>query len=254
MKLNKMKAKLFAGEPVFGLSIMIPSPQLVEMAGKLDFDWVLIDCEHGTISLETVEILTMAAEASGITAIARPRTKEPHEILSVMDRGVMGVQVPHVNTAEDARKVVEAVKYHPYGNRGLAAGTRPAEYGFGGSVESFVDTSNRETLVCVQLEEAEAIKNVDEILAVEQVDVFFIGPSDLSQSMGYPGNPQAPPVAKAIDSTFTKIVAAGKVAGTPGNTTNIRSVLEKGIRYTYTHLTKLLSSAAAEFFSAAKKR
>ena len=217
MKPNKMKAKLFAGEPVFGLSIMIPSPQLVEMAGKLGFDWVLIDCEHGTISLETVEILTMAAEASGITAIARPRTKESHEILNVMDRGVMGVQVPHVNTAEDARKVVEAVKYHPLGSRGLAAGTRPAEYGFGGSVENFVNTSNRETLVCVQIEEAEAIKNVDEILAVEQVDVFFIGPSDLSLSMGFPGNPKAAPVAKAIDSTFTKIAAAGKISGTPGN-------------------------------------
>ena len=107
MRTNKMKEKLRAGQPAFGVSMMIPSPQTIEMVGRLGFDWVLIDCEHGTISLETVEILAMAAEASGITAIARPRTKDPDDILKVMDRGVMGVQVPHINTAEDAQQAVE---------------------------------------------------------------------------------------------------------------------------------------------------
>jgi 4-hydroxy-2-oxoheptanedioate aldolase len=193
----------------------------------------------------------MAGEASGITPIARPKTKTPDDILKVMDRGVMGVQVPHVNTASDAQQVVEAVKYHPSGKRGLAAGTRPADYGFTKSMEHFIETSNRETLVCVQLETAEAIGNAADILTVENVDVFFIGPSDLSQSMGYPGNPKATPVAEAIDSTFEKIAAAGKISGTPGNTTNIKAVLDKGVLYTYTHVTKLLGSAAAEFFKAA---
>lgn len=253
MKPNKMKAKLIAGEPAFGVSMMIPSPQICEMAGKLGFDWVLIDCEHGTISLETVEILAMAAEASGITPIARPKTKSPDDILGVMDRGVMGVQVPHVNTAEDARQVVEAVKYHPIGKRGLAAGTRPADYGFGKSTGQFVEISNRETLICVQLEEEEAISNAEEILQVDHVDVFFIGPSDLSQSMGYPGNPKAPPVQKAIDSTFEKIVAAGKIPGTPAGAPAIKDILGKGVLYTYTHITKLLQNATAEFFTAAGK-
>ena len=250
MKTNQMKAKLYAGEPAFGVSIMIPSPQIIEMVAGLGFSWVLIDCEHGTISLETVEILAMAAEASGITAIARPRTKDPDDILKVMDRGVMGVQVPHINTAEDARQVVESVKFYPLGKRGLAAGTRPSGYGFGGSMDQFVKTANRETLVCVQLEDAEAIDNVDQILQVDQVDVFFVGPSDLSQSMGYPGNPKAAPVRDAIDNTFKKIAAAGKIAGTPADSANIRAVLDKEIRYTYTHLTKLLGSAAKEFFNA----
>jgi 4-hydroxy-2-oxoheptanedioate aldolase len=253
MKLNKMKAKLFAGEPAFGVSIMIPCPQIVEMIGRLGFDWVLIDCEHGTISLETVEILAMAAEASGIIPIARPKTKAPHDILNVMDRGVMGVQVPHVNTAEDARQVVEAVKYHPLGKRGLAAGTRPADYGFGESMDRFVKTSNKETLVCVQLEEAEAIHNAHEIVQVDHVDVFFIGPSDLSQSMGYPGDTKAPSVQEAIDSTFRKIISAEKIAGTPGAIDSINGVLDKGILYTYTHLTKLLGYAGQAFFKAAKQ-
>ena len=110
MKQNRMKAKLIAGEPTIGVSIMIPSPQIVEMVAKLGFDWILIDCEHGTISLETVEMLAMAAETGGVTPIARPKTKTAGDILDMMERGVMGVQVPHVNSAEDARRVVEAVK------------------------------------------------------------------------------------------------------------------------------------------------
>ena len=252
MKKNKMKTKLLSGKPAFGVSIMIPCPQVVEMVGKLGFDWILIDCEHGTISLETVEILAMAAEASGITPIARPRTKAPDDILNVMDRGVMGVQAPHVNTAEDARQVVEAVKYYPLGKRGLAAGTRPADYGFGESMDRYVETSNQETLVCVQLEEEAAIRNADEILKVDHVDVFFIGPSDLSQSMGYPGDSKAPPVQKAIDDTFGKIVSAEKIAGTPGSIDNIISVIDKGILYTYTHLTKLIGYAGKDFFKASK--
>lgn len=247
-----MKAKLHAGEPVFGVSMMIPSCQVVEMIGRLGFDWILIDCEHGTIDLETVELLAMAAEASGLTPIARPRTRRSDDILSVMDRGVHGVQVPHVNTAEEARQVVAAVKYHPIGTRGMAAGTRPANYGFGLTLSEYVEAANRETLVCVQLEEEAAIRNAEEILAVDDVDVFFVGPADLSQSMGYPGSPKAPAVRDAIDATFEKIAAAGKIAGTSANAGAIRETLEKGVLYTYTHVTDLLGTAAEAFFGAAR--
>lgn len=254
MKPNRMKAKLLAGEPTFGVSMMIPSCQIVEMLGRLGFDWILIDREHGAIDLETVELLSMAADAAGLTSIARPRTKRPEEILAVMDRGVHGVQVPHVNTAEEARQVVAAVKYHPLGSRGMAAGTRPADYGFGATPAEYVEAANRETLVCVQLEEETAIQNAEEILAVDQVDVFFVGPADLSQSMGHPGNPQAPAVRAAIDGTFRKIAAAGKIAGTSAGASAIRQTLERGVLYTYTHVTDLLGTAAGAFFEAARSR
>ena len=105
---NKMKAKLAAGDPALGLSLMIPSPQLVEMAGGVGFDWVLIDCEHGTITLETVELMIMAAEASGVTPIVRPRSNNAQDIVEVMDRGAAGVQVPHVVDGAAARAAVEA--------------------------------------------------------------------------------------------------------------------------------------------------
>ena len=195
-----MKAKLAAGEPAFGVSVMIPSPQVVEMIGAFGFDWVLLDCEHGTLTLESVELMAMAAEACGLTAIARPVTKSPEHILQVLDRGVVGVQVPHVNSAEDARRVIAAVKYHPLGQRGLAAGTRAAVYDSHGTLADYVKAANEATLIAIQLEDEPAIRNIDELLKVDGIDVYFIGPSDLSQSMGHPGNPKAPAVGKGKET------------------------------------------------------
>lgn len=231
---------------------MIPSPQIVEMLGRLGFDWVLIDCEHGTISRESVVTMTMAAEVSGITPIARPSSNSAEAILRVLECGVLGVQVPHVNTAAAARRVVEAVKYHPLGSRGLAGGTRPAGYGYSGPTVAYVAEANTETLVCVQLEEKEALHNLDEMLQVAGIDVFFIGPSDLGQSMGYPGRSDVPEVREAIDAAFARIAAAGKVAGSPGNAEAIRDYARRGILYTYTHLTALLATASREFLSTVK--
>ena len=205
MKKNRIKEKLRTGEPVFGVSVMIPSPQIVEMIGAAGFDWVLLDCEHGTLTLESVELMAMAAEAAGITAIARPATRSPGHILQVLDRGVMGVQVPHVNTAAEAREVIAAVKFHPLGKRGLAAGTRAAAYDSHGGLADYVKAANDATLIAIQLEDRPAIDNIDELLKVENIDVFFIGPSDLSQAMGHPGNPKAPEVAEAIAGSFRKI-------------------------------------------------
>ena len=252
MKKNRMKEKLRAGEPVYGVSVMIPSPQIVEMVGAAGFDWVLLDCEHGTLTLESVELMAMAAEACGITAIARPVTRSPEHILQVLDRGVMGVQVPHVNTAEDARQVIAAVKYHPLGQRGLAAGTRAAVYDSHGTLADHVKAANEATLIAIQIEDEAAVRNIDELLKVDGIDVFFVGPSDLSQSMGHPGNPKAPAVAEAINSSFRKTVAAGRTPGTPAVAENVREVLDKGVRYIYTHLPRLLSSSARAYLKAAQ--
>jgi 4-hydroxy-2-oxoheptanedioate aldolase len=252
MKTNRMKEKLEAGEPVFGVSVMIPSPQIVEMVGAAGFDWVLLDCEHGTLTLESVELMAMAAEACGITAIARPATRSAEHILQVLDRGGMGVQVPHVNTATDAREVIAAVKYHPAGRRGLAAGTRAAAYDSHGTLADYVKAANDATLIAIQLEEQAAIDNIDALLQVDDIDVFFIGPSDLSQSMGHPGNPNAPPVAAAIEASFRKIVAAGRTPGTPAAAENVRETVERGVRYIYTHLPRLLSGSARTYLKNAR--
>jgi len=247
MRPNTMKEKLARGEAALGCSVMLPSPQVVEMLGHAGFDWVLIDCEHGSIGPADVELMAMACDAVGIASVARPRTSAAADIQAVMDRGVMGVQVPHVNTAEDARRAVAAVKFGPGAARGLAAGTRPDRWGLGGPMADFAASANARSLVCVQLEHEEAIRNVDEIVQVPGIDVFFIGPSDLSQSMGHPGNPKAEPVARAIDAALASILAAGRTAGMPATADTLAEVLGKGCRYIYTHLPRLIGAGAARF-------
>jgi 4-hydroxy-2-oxoheptanedioate aldolase len=249
MKPNRMKEKIARGEAALGCSIMIPSPQIVEMLGCAGFDWVLIDCEHGSIGPSDVELMAMACDAAGITPIARPRTNSASDIQGVMDRGVMGVQVPHINTGEEARRAVAAVKFGPGAARGLAAGTRPDNWGLGACMSDFVERANAQSLVCVQLEHAAALSNIDDILAVEGIDVFFIGPSDLSQSMGFPGNPKAPAVATAIDKALGAIVAAGRVPGMPATAESLAEVKGKGCKYIYTHLPRLLGAGAAAFLA-----
>ena len=170
MRTNKMKTLFAADKPALGCSVMIPSVQTVEMLGYAGFDWVLIDMEHGTIGLETAELMAIAADAVGITPIIRPRNNSRAEICSVMDRGAAGVQVPHVNTAEQARRAVSAVKFGAGDCRGLAAGTRPDKYGLGEKMSSFVDRSNAESLVCIQIEHKAAVQNIDELLDVEDVE------------------------------------------------------------------------------------
>jgi 2-keto-3-deoxy-L-rhamnonate aldolase RhmA len=236
--LNAMKDKIRRGELALGASLMFPSPQLVEMLAYAGFDWVLIDCEHGSIGLADVELMAMAADASGITAIARPRSNGAADIQSVMDRGVRGVQIPHVNSRADTERAVAAVKFGPGAARGLAAGTRPDRWGLGARMTDFAAQANAASLVCVQIEHLEAVANIDEILQVEGIDVFFIGPSDLSQSMGFPGNPKAPPVAQAIEATLARM---------PATAETVAEVVGKGCRYVYNHLPRILAAGAREF-------
>jgi 4-hydroxy-2-oxoheptanedioate aldolase len=254
MRPNLMKQRLQRDEPVLGCSLMFSSAPLVEMLGHAGFDWVLLDCEHGSLSLADVEIMCMAADAVGITPIARPRSNDAADIQSVLDRGAHGVQVPHVNTAEDARRAVAAVKFGPGAARGLAAGTRPDCWGLGAKLPDFAAQANAQSLVCLQIEHAEAVANIDAILQVPDVDVVFVGPSDLSQSMGHPGRPDEPGVAAAIDTVLRKAAAAGRVTGLPATTAALPDVLARGCRYTYTHLPRVLGAGTAAHLAAAGRR
>src|SRR5262245_26488202 len=146
MKPNRMKEKIARGEPALGCSVMFPSAPVAEMLGHAGFDWVLIDCEHGSATLADVELMAMACDAVGITPIARPKSNSASDIQAVMDRGVMGVQVPHVNCAEDARRALAAVKFGPGAARGLAAGTRPDSWGLGARMPDFTARANAQSL------------------------------------------------------------------------------------------------------------
>ena len=211
---NKAKVRVREGGPVVGCQMMFAHPQVVEHLGRAGFDWVLFDGEHGPVSPESIEIGVLAAENVGITPLARVPVNRPEVILRFMDTGLAGVLVPHVDSADDARAAVRAVKYHPMGERGLA-GVRAAGYG-AMSQTDFVGHSNAQTMVLAMIESVDAIQNIEAIASVEGLDVLNIGTSDLSQSMGRPGKKDDPELIEMVRRVIQVGNASGKAVAVGG--------------------------------------
>ncbi len=238
--------------PMLGLFAGIPSPAVIEIAAHAGFDFVVIDNEHGPAGIETTEHLIRAARAAGIVPIVRVSRADPAEILRTLDIGASGIQVPQINEAAKARLVVSAAKYPPAGNRGVAFSTRAAAWGFQGGA-AHLERSNAQTLVITHIETMDAVRNLDEMLAVSGVDVLFIGPTDLSVSMGHPGRPDHPEVQQTIADCIKRISSAGKTAGlmlsAPQQWT---SFVELGARYLTFNIAALLGGALRETVAATK--
>ena len=247
MRENTLKQQLYAGKAAFGVMCTFPSPPMVEMLGYLGFDWILLDNEHGSITVDTAEGCITAAELSGMAPIVRPVGNKPEIIAPFLDRGAWGVQVPHVNTADEARAVVDAVKYGPEGHRGIFSGGRPANYGFQGSTGDYAKAANHQTLVCVMLEEVEAIENLPELVTVSGVDVYFIGSGDLSQSMGYTGQQTHPEVQKMMERGVKIITDAGRIAGCSCPDTLIPKFLGLGVQYFHSNVGRLLQQSSTAY-------
>jgi 4-hydroxy-2-oxoheptanedioate aldolase len=209
---NRIRRAFAEGRSALGMFIMTPSPALVEMAGHAGFEFVILDMEHGVAGPDIVEHLVRAVETADTTPIVRVTTNDRGLILRVLDAGALGVLVPHVRSAVDAQAVVAACKYPPQGARGLATTARAGRHGFR-SVAEHIERSNRETLVALQIEDAEALPAAEAIAAVPGVDVLFVGPSDLSVSMGYPGQADHPAVQEAIAQVFQAAHRAGREVG-----------------------------------------
>ena len=253
MRTNKVKEKLHRGEPVLGLFCNFQSPGEIEVLGWLGYDFAIIDAEHSTVDYQTMENMVRAAEVSGTAPFARIGLGVQQNILRFLDAGVIGAQIPLVNTGEQARAVVEAVKYPPLGKRGLA-GVRAGSFGILESMGDYVTSANRETLVTVQVETTEALDNLDDILAVDGVDVVFLGPSDLSSSMGYTGQPTHPDVITAIAGAGKRIAAAGKYAGTIARDPDAYAQWrEAGFQYLCTGVSALLIQSARGYLEGCRK-
>lgn len=201
---------LRGSRPLLGMFCGIPSPALIEMCGHAGFDFVIIDNEHGSANFETTEHLIRAARGCGILPVVR--TFEA-DVARTLDCGASAIQVPLVNTAAQAQRIVKMAKYPPVGDRGAAFSTRAAGFGFFGGADH-VTRSNEGIAVIVQIETTEAIANLDDILKVPGIDAAFIGPNDLSFSMGHSGNFNHPDVQKAMIEAIRKIAAAGVAPGT----------------------------------------
>jgi len=209
MRKNRVKARIHVGESVFGIWFEFPVLQAVEIAGALGFDYIFIDGEHGTFNLTDIEQMCIVANAMGLTVNARVPNIHPSTILQFLDRGVQGITGPHIRTKNDAETLVKACRFAPQGVRGFFW-SRPAGYSLPQDVPAYMAAENEEVWVAAGIEEEEGLRNLQEILSVEGLDSVGIGQFDLSQDMGYPGNPEHPRVKEAIDKAMEQIRAAGK--------------------------------------------
>lgn len=251
MNTNSVKAKLKNSEVAVGAILNLPSPRLAEITALCGFDYVAIDQEHGPIGIEVLEDMVRAVELHNVVPIVRVATLQAHAILQALDAGAMGVHIPNVNTAEDASRAVRFSKYGPAGERGLAA-VRSARYGLREKLADYCRQANDQNMVIIHIESLEAVRNLDELLAVEGVDVYFVGPSDLSNSMGQPGSFDAAH-QRVMDDTTARIVRAGKVAGAIALDAEVtRRSIDRGVRYLTNPPVQLMASAARSFLKAVR--
>ncbi|MSU64649.1 MAG: hypothetical protein EXS38_00765 [Opitutus sp.] len=196
LRLNHLRHALARSAPVFGPNLQIPSPDLVEIIGLAGFDFVMLDCEHGAAAGRLPELL-VACDAAKLTSIVRVAGHGRAELLTPLELGAGGVQVPFVNTAEEARVLVRHTKFPPLGERGVSLVTRAARFGFADG-RTYRAAANRETLLIVQVESREGARNAAAIAAVPGVDAIFIGPADLAQSFGYRADVLVPATVRVI--------------------------------------------------------
>ena len=187
-----------------------PSPSLVELCGHIGYDWVFIDAEHGPLELETCENMVRAAETAGIVPIIRLPHPDPTLVNRYLDTGAMGILVPHLGSARQARAFVDAAKYHPAGHRGAGSRTRAADFGFKRSASDYARWANAETFILGIVEDANGITELPEILGTPGIDGIVVGPSDLSQSFGVPGQITHPKVVAAVDEITRQVLASSK--------------------------------------------
>ncbi len=252
MKPNQTKAKLRAGEVVYGCFNALNEPRLVELYGYQPWDYMVFDGEHGTLEPRDVENLTRAAQLMGFTPLVRATTNHQPTILRYLDTGAMGVIVPWVNTAQEAENVVRSVKYFPRGLRGLA-GSRAADYGQTMPLAEYSAQANAETLVVVQCESPTAVEHSAAIAAVDGVDVVFVGPNDLAQSMGLTGQIDHPDVVAAVDRVIAAVIPTGKAVGIMVRSAE-KAVFwrERGVRFISTSMEGLIAAGMKGYLSAVK--
>lgn len=223
LRTNSLKEKLHSRKCVFGTFLEIPSPALVELLGLARFDFLVVDREHGPIDLKDTENLIRAGLSTDISILVRAPNCEATNLSQPLDWGAAGIHVPLVSSAEMARVIVGSSKYYPIGKRGLQPYVRAASYRAYDTPE-YLAVNNADTVIVAQVEGREGIANLEAILQVEGVDVAFIGPYDLSQSLGIPGQVKHSQVREAMVRAIRLAEKNGKHIGTYCD--NVETALE----------------------------
>ncbi|MDP6778441.1 MAG: aldolase/citrate lyase family protein [Candidatus Latescibacteria bacterium] len=193
MMTNKLLANMRAGRRTSLCQLYFPSATLVELMGMAGLDCVIFDGEHGTFTPENLDDLCRVAELAGVTPVARVPNIESSTIQSYLDRGVLGVFAPGIDTKGDAQKVVDACRFHPIGKRGIGGAPRWVAFQDYASPEQ-IEEANAQIVVVAFLEHIAAMDNIDEIMDVDGIDAYYVGRADASLSLGFPGEIDHPKV------------------------------------------------------------
>ena len=247
---GRLPDMLRSGKPLRGLFNGLPSPAIVEMCAYAGFDFIILDNEHGSADFGMTEHMLRAARATGIVPIVRCFE---HDLPRILDMGASAVQVPMVETAEQARRLAGMIHYPPVGRRGSAFSTRAAGYGaFGGA--GHTERSNDGIGFIAMIETPEAIAAAGEIASVDGVDAVFIGPNDLAHAMGHGSDWNAEPVQRAIEAGLRAIAGADKCSGiialTPQDEEKYGAM---GARYFANVSTSIITRALAQAASAGRE-
>ena len=236
---NRLKQTLAAG----GVGTIIGGtndPDLIDQLGTLDVEGIWLEGEHGGVDYADLGNLTRACDLWGKTSVVRVMDNDYATIYRTLDRGAQAIVVPHVNSHAEAEAVVAAGKFAPQGKRGMFT----SRQGFG--VGDYFQRANDQSLLIALIEDIAAVRNLDEIVKVDHIDVFFVAPSDLATSMGHIGNMGHPDVQQTIDGAITKIVQAGRVAGTLVNAGNVERYTRLGVRVAMTGFFPWIQAGAKE--------
>jgi 4-hydroxy-2-oxoheptanedioate aldolase len=208
---NPFKERLHRADTQIGLWLGLADPYTAELCATAGFDWLLIDGEHGPNDLRSMLSILQAVSAYDSQPVVRIAHGDTALIKQILEIGATTLLVPMVETAEQARELVRDTRYPPDGVRGVGSGlARSSRWG---GEPNYLQTANERVCLLVQVESREGLEAIDEIAAVDGVDGIFVGPADLSASLGYLGQPGHPEVRAAIEVAFRAIRSAGKAAG-----------------------------------------
>ena len=246
---NRFKAALANKETQIGFWLSMADPYLAEVSATAGFDWLLIDNEHAPNDVRTTLSQLQAVAPYRGEAVVRPVSGDVALIKRLLDIGVRNLLVPMIDTEEQARLMVSAVRYPPHGIRGVGSAVGRASRW--SSRKDYLDVADEEICLLVQAETVTALSSLDAICAVDGIDGVFIGPADLAASMGYRGKAGHPEVQAAIDGAIKKIVASGKAAGTlTSDPALARHYLELGCTFVATGIDILILANGARKLAA----
>ena len=227
---NRMKRLLKSGKAVFSCTVGIPHPNLAEIAGLAGYECVMLDGEHGSIGTHSLDAMILAVRATGSTSIFRAPAIDKTLVKQALDHGVGGILFPHIRTPEDAMMAVQLCKYPPAGKRGVGPG-RPIQYGLL-DPRKYLSEANEEILVALMIEEPEAIQNLEAIAAIPGIDVFNLGPWDLSTAYGFPVQERHEVVEKALEKALNLGRKYGIAVGvSPLNKQEAKELYDRGARF-----------------------